>query len=222
MNNVNCRGTELSLFQCDYQSLIGDYSPCNHYYNDATVQCSSKKSDQLLRMACKDAFSIASSACTNGQVRLTGGDVSTEGNVEICYGGQWNGICSTFFNYQDALVVCRQLGLPTSSMYTTYIACTYQFTFQFCYCMQMLQLTATVMLNIRLCQRMLMVVSIAMDTRALLLAALHTVALHVTSLHERGSVVGKPSYKLRQVSSIIIIITCYCLIIIIFFSRRGN
>ena len=42
MNNVNCRGTELSLFQCDYQSLIGDYSPCSHGY-DAGVQCSSKQ-----------------------------------------------------------------------------------------------------------------------------------------------------------------------------------
>ncbi|KAL5510624.1 hypothetical protein EMCRGX_G006193 [Ephydatia muelleri] len=55
MNNVNCRGTELSLFQCDYQSLIGDYYPCSHSY-DAGVYCSS------------------SSACIHGQVRLTGSD----------------------------------------------------------------------------------------------------------------------------------------------------
>ncbi|KAL5510613.1 hypothetical protein EMCRGX_G006181, partial [Ephydatia muelleri] len=39
MNNVNCRGTELSVFQCDYQSLIGDYYPCGHSY-DAGVYCS--------------------------------------------------------------------------------------------------------------------------------------------------------------------------------------
>ena len=39
MNNVNCRGTELSLFQCDYQSLIGDYFACGHY-DDAGVNCS--------------------------------------------------------------------------------------------------------------------------------------------------------------------------------------
>ena len=41
MNNVNCRGTELSVFQCDYQSLIGDYYPCSHSY-DAGVYCSCK------------------------------------------------------------------------------------------------------------------------------------------------------------------------------------
>ena len=48
MNNVNCRGTELSLFQCDYQSLIGDYSPCYHGNSDAGVQCSSKKFKRIL------------------------------------------------------------------------------------------------------------------------------------------------------------------------------
>ena len=46
MNNVNCRGTELSLFQCDYQSLIGDYSTCNHGH-DAGVSCTSKNSIPL-------------------------------------------------------------------------------------------------------------------------------------------------------------------------------
>ena len=39
MNNVNCRGTEPSIFQCDYQSLIGDYFACSHY-DDAGVTCS--------------------------------------------------------------------------------------------------------------------------------------------------------------------------------------
>ena len=48
MNNVNCRGTELSLFQCDYQSLIADFSPCYQGYNDAGVNCSSKSSVHML------------------------------------------------------------------------------------------------------------------------------------------------------------------------------
>ena len=66
-------------------------------------------------MASKQVIFTASSACTHGQVRLTGGDVSTEGNVEICNNGQWNGVCNDGFNYLAAIVVCAQLGLPSSS-----------------------------------------------------------------------------------------------------------
>ena len=53
MNNVNCRGTELSVFQCDYQSLIGDYYPCGHSY-DAGVYCSC---ELLYMCACFLSFS---------------------------------------------------------------------------------------------------------------------------------------------------------------------
>ena len=54
-----------------------------------------------------------------GQVRLLNGTSPYEGRVEICYGGLWGSLCGRYnrWNNQEARVVCRQLGFPTSGMY---------------------------------------------------------------------------------------------------------
>ena len=50
--------------------------------------------------------------CTEGGVRLVGGQNPGEGRVEICLQGVWGTICHSEFDTNDANVVCRQLGLP--------------------------------------------------------------------------------------------------------------
>ena len=47
--------------------------------------------------------------CTNGDVRLVGGQSSREGRVEYCYFGEWSQICSDF-QMEEAIVTCKQLG----------------------------------------------------------------------------------------------------------------
>ena len=57
----------------------------------------------------------AGSPCINGSVRLIGGLVPTEGTVQMWVGGRWRELCYSFsWSYEEAFVVCRQLGLPAT------------------------------------------------------------------------------------------------------------
>ncbi len=66
-------------------------------------------------MKCFLLFAAVGSLCQNGAVRLTGGN-SYSGRVEICLGGVWGSVCSTF-SWRDsaAHVVCRNLGFGNES-----------------------------------------------------------------------------------------------------------
>ena len=54
-------------------------------------------------------ISIVLAPCTNGTVRLRGGG-TLYGRVEVCVNEVWGTICSDFWDYEDASVVCNQLG----------------------------------------------------------------------------------------------------------------
>ena len=47
--------------------------------------------------------------CYNGQLRLAGGNIITEGRVEICVDSVWGTVCIDSWGNSDATVVCRQL-----------------------------------------------------------------------------------------------------------------
>ena len=43
---------------------------------------------------------------------------SMEGSVEICIDNAFGGICDTFWDNLDALVVCKQQGFSTNGIHT--------------------------------------------------------------------------------------------------------
>lgn len=51
-----------------------------------------------------------------GAVRLVDG-TNSSGTVQVYYAGLWGYICDDYFDYNDANVICRQLGFEGASTY---------------------------------------------------------------------------------------------------------
>ena len=99
MDDVECAGDEEHLFNCTF---IQNHNCWRD--EDASVNCREVN-------------------CTEGVVHLVGGTNlnETEGRVEICYAGNWYRLCNWYFSYQEARVVCKQLGYPYSGILMIYI-----------------------------------------------------------------------------------------------------
>ena len=49
--------------------------------------------------------------CTNGDLRLVGGQTENQGSVQICYNNAWTYLCSGWYwGTTEANVVCGELG----------------------------------------------------------------------------------------------------------------
>ena len=55
-------------------------------------------------------MNISLGNCSKGAVRLRGASDTTYGRVEVCSNGLWGTVCSDYWDYEDASVLCNQLG----------------------------------------------------------------------------------------------------------------
>ena len=117
--NVNCNGSELSLFDCSKTiSSLG----CFHSL-DVRIRCYCKyfiliNSKIYIINFTFQTLASDDSQCTNGAVRLWSAYDSTpanEGVIQICRLGRWYAMCDIYSSYSTCYIgriVCKSLGYP--------------------------------------------------------------------------------------------------------------
>ena len=110
LDDVACTGSESRLIDCP-ASPLGSHN-CQHS-EDAGVRCGTGII-MFSMIRCTVPACFHTTVCTQGALRLIGGSVSTEGRVEFCNNNEWGTVCDDFWGNDDAVVVCRQLGLSTT------------------------------------------------------------------------------------------------------------
>ncbi|XP_072166900.1 scavenger receptor cysteine-rich domain-containing group B protein-like [Diadema setosum] len=89
LSDVNCTGDEVALSHCPHGGW-GE-NDCRHT-DDIYLEC------------------IPDDGADEGDTRLVDGENSWEGRLQVFHDQKWGTVCNDSWSYENALVVCRQLG----------------------------------------------------------------------------------------------------------------
>ncbi|KAJ8257254.1 hypothetical protein GJAV_G00183620 [Gymnothorax javanicus] len=95
MNGVACTGDEASIHDCPRATPPSSWF-CSQLYS-AAVECTGPGSSGELNET---------------MVRVVGGSGNCSGRLEVYEGGHWGSVCGDYWDQNDAVVACRQLGCP--------------------------------------------------------------------------------------------------------------
>ncbi|XP_063752038.1 scavenger receptor cysteine-rich domain-containing group B protein [Eleginops maclovinus] len=102
LDNVDCRGNERNLREC--RALAWGVHNCYHY-EDVGVTCRVVGAKGFRTTPPQENYGLR-----DGTIRLVDGYNSCQGRVEIFYQGDWGTVCDDEWSFENAWVVCHQLG----------------------------------------------------------------------------------------------------------------
>ncbi|XP_019849174.1 PREDICTED: deleted in malignant brain tumors 1 protein-like isoform X2 [Amphimedon queenslandica] len=117
-------GIDSNLFGVDTNRTLLDDVSCSNSGYLMLFQCTVSTSISLF---CTDADDISVTCYTTriwsspytGQLRLTSGNYTNEGLIEVYCNGAWGTVCDNTFSATAARIVCRQLGYNSYYRYNT-------------------------------------------------------------------------------------------------------
>ncbi|XP_028394866.1 deleted in malignant brain tumors 1 protein-like [Dendronephthya gigantea] len=109
LDNVDCRGSESSLFSCSHNGW-GTHN-CAHN-EDAGVRCRvNERPSSSINPSQTSSMKVKTSVYGSFKdIRIIANGSYNEGRVEVYYNGRWGTVCDDDWDMNDARVACRQLG----------------------------------------------------------------------------------------------------------------
>ncbi|XP_037393980.1 scavenger receptor cysteine-rich type 1 protein M130-like [Pygocentrus nattereri] len=109
LDDLKCRKHDSTLWHCP-SSAWGQNS-CDNLNEVAHITCSGEINHSLLRNHLKcSSFPNQSQCSKHLPLRLSGGNGSCSGRLEVYHNTEWGSVCDNEWDISDVQVVCRQLG----------------------------------------------------------------------------------------------------------------
>ncbi|XP_076455166.1 scavenger receptor cysteine-rich domain-containing protein DMBT1-like [Babylonia areolata] len=107
LDNVQCTGTEPSLFHCRYSPW--GQNNC-HHYQDVGIICSSATTTTMTTQP----LPVTTPSPSSVFVTLGGNITAYSGRVNVFYNNRWGTVCDDNWSNDDAAVICSMLGYARS------------------------------------------------------------------------------------------------------------
>ena len=119
---TECCTSDCNVDGCYCDAACYGFGDC--CFDDIAVTC--PQSTGMTRLYCNFAYfkclcCFVDESCTEDTIRISGGDNTNEGLVELCIDSQWTSICDEGWGTNEAIVACSEAGFSSVGMSCTSI-----------------------------------------------------------------------------------------------------